>query len=174
MDVVSSSLELFLGMTLSCHILIPITLKLCDRKRLDFTSLMLHIKIFILSRDNDFSLQWENVIKTKGIFLPNNGANLKCVLWYFCIVMNQQCKYVVDFLSHFHQRLCIEHFWILCYSSISMLDTCSHSSLSVVHKVGNVGIFALLKHEFKSDGEITYFSFNSKHHDKFKFVLKLI
>ena len=50
----------------------------------------------------------------------------------------------------------------------------SHSSLPVIHKVGNFGIFVLFKFENKLDIEINPFNFNSKHYDKCKFSLKLI
>ena len=53
------------------------------------------------------------------------------------------------------------------------------SSLTVVHKVGNIGISELLKYENISwihyrCTMINNFSFHSKHHDKCKFLLKLI
>ena len=49
-----------------------------------------------------------------------------------------------------------------------------HSSFPVIHKVGNVGIFVLLKFENKLNREISHFNFISKHYDKCKFALKLI
>ena len=39
------------------------------------------------------------------------------------------------------------------------------SSFPVIHKVGNVGIFVLLKFENKLDTVFGHFNFNSKHHD---------
>ena len=50
----------------------------------------------------------------------------------------------------------------------------NQSSFPVIHKVGNVGIFVLVKCETKLDKEINHFSFNSKHYKKCKFTLKLI
>ena len=41
-----------------------------------------------------------------------------------------------------------------------------HSSFPLIRKVGNVGIFVLLKFENTLNGEINYFNFNSKHHDE--------
>ena len=43
-----------------------------------------------------------------------------------------------------------------------------------IHKVGKVGIFILPKSEKKIDTEINLFNLRSKHHDKYKFPLKLI
>ena len=48
------------------------------------------------------------------------------------------------------------------------------SSFPVIHKVGNFGIFILLKFENKMDREISHFDFNSEYHDKCKSALKLI
>ena len=48
------------------------------------------------------------------------------------------------------------------------------NSIEFSRKVDNVDIFALLKFETKLDEEINHFNFNSKHHDKCKFALKLI
>ena len=45
---------------------------------------------------------------------------------------------------------------------------------SVTHKVGNVGIYVLLKFESKIDREINHFNYNSKHYDKCKFAFILI
>ena len=42
---------------------------------------------------------------------------------------------------------------------------------SVIHKVGNVEIFVLLKFENR---ELSHFNLNSKHYGKCKFTLKLI
>ena len=50
----------------------------------------------------------------------------------------------------------------------------SNSSFPVTNKVGNIGIFVLLKFENKLDIEINPFNFNSKHYDKCQFSLKLI
>ena len=50
----------------------------------------------------------------------------------------------------------------------------SFSSFPVIHKVGNIRIFLLLKFGKKLDREINHFNFNSKHYDKSKFTLKLI
>ena len=50
----------------------------------------------------------------------------------------------------------------------------SLSSFPVVYKVGNVHINVLLKFGNKLDRGINHFNFNSKHHDKCKFALKLI
>ena len=44
------------------------------------------------------------------------------------------------------------------------------SSFPVILKVGNVGIFVLLKFENKLDTVISHMNFNSIHHNKFKFV----
>ena len=51
----------------------------------------------------------------------------------------------------------------------------AHLSFPVLHKVGNIGIF-VLPLLWKWDGYmvIIYFNFNSKHHDKCKFVLTFI
>ena len=49
-----------------------------------------------------------------------------------------------------------------------------HMSFPVRHKVGNVGMFVLLKFQNKLDRELSHFNLNSKHHDKCKFTLKLI
>ena len=45
------------------------------------------------------------------------------------------------------------------------------SSFPVRHKVGNVGIFVLLKFRNKLDAVIHHFNFHPKHHDKCKVVL---
>ena len=47
------------------------------------------------------------------------------------------------------------------------------SSFPVIHKIGNVDMFVLLKFENKMDREIIDFNFNSKHCDKY-FALKMI
>ena len=47
------------------------------------------------------------------------------------------------------------------------------SSFAVIHKVGNVDTFVLLKFETKWDWEINHFNFNSEYKDKCKFDLKL-
>ena len=47
------------------------------------------------------------------------------------------------------------------------------SSFPVIHEIWNVGIFVLLKFENMLNGQINYFNFNSEHHDKCKFSLKL-
>ena len=39
------------------------------------------------------------------------------------------------------------------------------SSFPVMHRVGNVGIFVLLKFENEQDTVFGHFNFNSKHHD---------
>ena len=44
----------------------------------------------------------------------------------------------------------------------------------MIHKVGNVDIFLLLKFENKIAREICHSDYNSKHYDKCKFDLKLI
>ena len=41
-------------------------------------------------------------------------------------------------------------------------------------RVGKVDIFVLLEFEDKLDREISLLNLNSKHHDKYKFALKLI
>ena len=51
-------------------------------------------------------------------------------------------------------------------------ETFTWSSSPVIHKVGNVGIFKLLKFENKFDREISRFKL-SLNHGKFKFALKL-
>ena len=58
----------------------------------------------------------------------------------------------------------------------SPLCGAAHSLLSfpVMHEVDNVGIYVLLKFKNNLDEEISHFSFNSKHHDKVIFALKLI
>ena len=43
-----------------------------------------------------------------------------------------------------------------------------------MHKIGNVGIFTLLKFENKFDSETNQFNLSSKCGDKCKFVLKLV
>ena len=48
------------------------------------------------------------------------------------------------------------------------------SSFPLIHKVGNAGIFVLLKFENIVDREINQFNLSLKHYDKCKFVLKLI
>ena len=48
------------------------------------------------------------------------------------------------------------------------------SSFSVIHKVGNVDIFVLLKFGNKMDTEISHFNYNSKYYDKCKSASKLI
>ena len=60
-------------------------------------------------------------------------------------------------------------------------QTINHSSFSVIHKVGNVGIFELLifrnnnnNNNNNKDREISHFNINSKHLDKCQFTLKLI
>ena len=50
----------------------------------------------------------------------------------------------------------------------------TRSSLSVIHKVRNVGSFLLLKFKNKLDKEINHFKFNSMHYEECKFGLKLI
>ena len=50
----------------------------------------------------------------------------------------------------------------------------TYLSFPVIHKVGNVGIFVLLKFENKLDAVISDFIFNSMHPDKLKFALKFI
>ena len=55
-----------------------------------------------------------------------------------------------------------------------LADEEPHSSFPVIHKVGNIGIFVLLKFENKMEREIIHLNYNSEHHDKCKFVLKLI
>ena len=42
-----------------------------------------------------------------------------------------------------------------------------------MHTAGNVSIFVLLKFEKTLDREIIHFIYNSNHHDKCKFALKL-
>ena len=48
------------------------------------------------------------------------------------------------------------------------------SCFPVFHKVGNDGIYVVLKFKNKLHEEISHFNFNSKHYVKVKFVLKLI
>ena len=48
----------------------------------------------------------------------------------------------------------------------------SQSSFPVIHKVGNVAIFVLLKFQNKLGGEIRLFNLNSTHNDKGKLALK--
>ena len=45
---------------------------------------------------------------------------------------------------------------------------------SIIHKVGNVGIFALLIFENKLDVVISHINFNSEYHDKYEFALEMI
>ena len=49
-----------------------------------------------------------------------------------------------------------------------------HSSFPVTHKVGNVGIFVLLKFENKSDASISHIYIILEHRDKCKLVGKFI
>ena len=42
----------------------------------------------------------------------------------------------------------------------------------MIHKVGNIGIFELLKFKNNLDGEVSIFNFNSTRHDKRKLALK--
>ena len=49
-----------------------------------------------------------------------------------------------------------------------------HNRVSRFHKVGNIGIFVLLKVYNKMDREISHLNYNSKHYYKYKFALKLI
>ena len=52
------------------------------------------------------------------------------------------------------------------YCQFITVGNVSESSFAVIHKVGNFGIFVLLKFENASDEEINYFNFNSKYLDK--------
>ena len=49
-----------------------------------------------------------------------------------------------------------------------------YSSFPVIHKIGKVGIFVLLRVENKLDRGINHFSLNPEYHDKCKFPLKFI
>ena len=51
---------------------------------------------------------------------------------------------------------------------------CSQSSFPVIHKVGNIDIFVLLKFGNKLDVVISHINFISKQYDKCKFVLELV
>ena len=70
----------------------------------------------------------------------------------------------------------VEEFWTgsnvstLSFHFFIFID----SSFSIIHKVGNIGTFALLKFENKLDRKVSHFNFNSKYHNKCKLVLKLI
>ena len=50
----------------------------------------------------------------------------------------------------------------------------NQSSFSVLPKVGNVGIFVMLKSENKFDTFINRINFNSAHHDKFHLIFNFI
>ena len=49
-----------------------------------------------------------------------------------------------------------------------------HPSFLTIHRVGNIGIFVLLKFEDMLDRKVNHFNFNSKYQSKCKLALKLI
>ena len=67
-------------------------------------------------------------------------------------------------------------FKTLIYNCFKYVVAChqNYFSLPVIHKVGNVGIFVLLKFGNKIDTMINHFNFNSKHHDTYNFSLEVV
>ena len=49
-----------------------------------------------------------------------------------------------------------------------------HPSFPTIHRVGNIGIFVLLKFEVMLDRKVNHFNFNLKYQSKCKLALKLI
>ena len=77
-------------------------------------------------------------------------------------------------LLHNHNRKrylsAVQHWTAMFGKSIKEV---SELSFALIHKVGNVDTFVLLKFETKWDWEINQFNFNSEYQDKCKFDLKL-
>ena len=55
--------------------------------------------------------------------------------------------------------------------TVTIYQKAFQSSFPVIHKVGNAGVFVLLKFENIVDREINQFNLSSEHHNKCKFVL---
>ena len=98
--------------------------------------------------------------------------------------------YEVKFADNDSQKALIEFFWslqwhlnkpsnllVLRYSSIEFTwDSLGamHSSFPIIHKVGNIGIFVLLKFDRNIAREISHFNYNLEHFDNCKCSLKMI
>ena len=86
------------------------------------------------------------------------------------LLWNENRSFIIHMLSSVLLEYCAPRFSKdFCHVSVGI-----NSSLPMIHKVGNAGIFVLVKFENKRDREINHFNYHSKHYDKYRSTLKLI